>query len=776
MIFLGDLLLGGKIFLARDALQDFLPARLFEAKSLLSGEFPFWNPYLGGGKPFIAEPQSQALYPVNILFLLFKPAVALNLYWLVHLYIGGLGAWFFCRQIKVSSSAACLAAISFMLGVWLLAQLEFPNNGAAGAWIPLIFGVLARFHAALPVAPRPFAECWRQRRLVGALSILFAVQFFANFPEFIIYPCVGYALYIGVAAVMGKSWRVAATLTLLFMVSGALALLMTLPETLSTAELVPYSERAGAFDTRFNMASMSLTHLLSAIFPFIGGFPGFPDKHWEAGLFEFWIGAFYAGAVPLMVMPFAFGRWSQKKVGEKIPALAAGAMILVGIALALGENTPLYPWLHAHAPLLGHFRFPAKFLILVVLGALMLAALGADALAKKRAASLPLLVTLGCVVAVSGLLALILWLEPAWCVDLTGAAGAQGSPLMLERAGKFAMVAWLFLALAFVWVLALAKTKINTAALLGAGALLTFINLLVISRQLHPAAPAADTLTLAVPPALERVAADRDYRAVSVYAGVQQYLYADPRPEIYRWAGHAGSGGMWAQLGIRQQYSALLKLQKYHQLTALIYGDNAALSNQALDLFGVKWLIVGEPWQRILWGNAGRDLKIAERPTALPRFKLYAAPTPVADDGEAWRRIISGQFTPDAPLVEPVCLRDGDITTVPLTMINAAPADADKLNVVAETSNKITLQTETLGARLLWFGDTWYPGWRAAVDGRATPIHRVNYMFMGVEIPAGKHTVAFKFYPRHFTVSLSVALVALGVSLTLLLARKNKSR
>ncbi|MDR1303708.1 MAG: YfhO family protein, partial [Verrucomicrobiales bacterium] len=206
------------------------------------------------------------------------------------------------------------------------------------------------------------------------------------------------------------------------------------------------------------------------------------------------------------------------------------------------------------------------------------------------------------------------------------------------------------------------------------------------------------------------------------------------------------------------------------------YSDNPVLSNQALDLFGVKWLIVGEPWQRILWGNASRDLKIVERPTALPRFKLYAAQTPVADDAEAWRRIVSGQFTPDAPLVEPVCLYAGNIANYPLTMTNAAPADDDKLNVIAETSNKITLQTETVGARLLWFGDTWYPGWRAAIDGRATPIHRVNYMFMGVEVPAGKHTVEFKFYPRHFTASLSVALVALCVSLTLLLARKNKSR
>jgi hypothetical protein len=411
------------------------------------------------------------------------------------------------------------------------------------------------------------------------------------------------------------------------------------------------------------------------------------------------------------------------------------------------------------------------FLVLVALGLLMLAALGADALAKKRSAPLPLLVTLGGVVTVSGLLALLPWLAPDWCADLTGAAGAKIPLATLVRAGDFAMIAWVFLALAFAWIWALAKTSVKTAPLMLTGVLLVFVNLWIVSRQLHPAAAADDTLTVTAPAALDRVARDRDYRAFSIYSGVQQYLYADPRPEIYRWAGHAGSGGMWAGLGIRQQYSAMLKLQKYHQLTGLIYSDNATASNQALDLYGVKWLVTGAPWQSVLWGNAGHELKIIERPTAVPRFKLFAAHTPADSERAVWEHFSNGRFFKNAPLVEPACLLGGKPTTrpLPLTVANTDAAGTDTNNIpgtltVSESkNNRVILRANVTvsGGALLFFGDTWYPGWSAFVDGQETPVHRASLMFMGIPVPSGEHTITFEFYPVNFGKHSAIAALAL---------------
>jgi hypothetical protein len=221
----------------------------------------------------------------------------------------------------------------------------------------------------------------------------------------------------------------------------------------------------------------------------------------------------------------------------------------------------------------------------------------------------------------------------------------------------------------------------------------------------------------------------------------------------------------------------MLKLQKYHQLTALVYSQNAAQSNLALDWFGVKWIVTGAPWQNILWAGAPRELRMIERPAPLPRFKLFGALAPVADDAEAWQHIISGRATAATPLVEPICLLNGAATTRPLTMpaTPAGTAGGDRLQIARETANQITVQTESAGARLLWFGDTWYPGWRATIDGAEAPVHRANYMFMAVPVPPGRHTVRLEFWPRNLGWHLAGAtlgLLAIGALLVIPAARK----
>ncbi|MFN8524357.1 MAG: YfhO family protein [Chloroflexota bacterium] len=55
--------------------------------------------------------------------------------------------------------------------------------------------------------------------------------------------------------------------------------------------------------------------------------------------------------------------------------------------------------------------------------------------------------------------------------------------------------------------------------------------------------------------------------------------------------------------------------------------------------------------------------------------------------------------------------------------------------------------------------DTYYPGWRAYVDGVETPVWRANYLFRGVAIPKGEHTVELRFEPASIRVGLVLSAI-----------------
>ena len=68
------------------------------------------------------------------------------------------------------------------------------------------------------------------------------------------------------------------------------------------------------------------------------------------------------------------------------------------------------------------------------------------------------------------------------------------------------------------------------------------------------------------------------------------------------------------------------------------------------------------------------------------------------------------------------------------------------------------LRVGTPTPAVLVLADLHWPGWRVTVDGDERPLVRANYLFRGVALEPGQHTVEFRYAPDSFRVGAALSL------------------
>jgi hypothetical protein len=116
------------------------------------------------------------------------------------------------------------------------------------------------------------------------------------------------------------------------------------------------------------------------------------------------------------------------------------------------------------------------------------------------------------------------------------------------------------------------------------------------------------------------------------------------------------------------------------------------------------------------------------------------------------------------------------------TVVLDRPLDADQqpdvrksdpgvVDVRRYSDHSIALVTRAEGRRLLVISDVYFPGWIATVDGAPVPVHRANYAFRAVSVPAGEHVVEFSYRPASVRYGGYASLAGLVVVVVLLMRR-----
>lgn len=113
--------------LLADPLFQFEPWRIYSKESFANGDLPLWNDLNGAGAPFMANPQTQIFYPLNVLYYILPVEVSLIMIHLIKFFLFLFFTYVYLRAIKVSRTASVIGSIFASSGFMLL-WLQWPHS------------------------------------------------------------------------------------------------------------------------------------------------------------------------------------------------------------------------------------------------------------------------------------------------------------------------------------------------------------------------------------------------------------------------------------------------------------------------------------------------------------------------------------------------------------------------------------------------------------------------------------------------------------------------
>lgn len=156
-----------------------------------------------------------------------------------------------------------------------------------------------------------------------------------------------------------------------------------------------------------------------------------------------------------------------------------------------------------------------------------------------------------------------------------------------------------------------------------------------------------------------------------------------------------------------------------------------------------------------------RDTKtVAIRPNSLSRMMLFTQFEVIPDGQSAsgFGPVLDRLKAPDFQPLGEIVLQES-----PGFQSRSSGLNGKKLEFNEIDSDHIEVHVNSDGPALLFFDDSFHPGWVAEVNGLPQKVLEADYLFMAVPVPEGESHVVLKYKPRSFTIGLYCALVGIAV-------------
>jgi hypothetical protein len=98
-------------------------------------------------------------------------------------------------------------------------------------------------------------------------------------------------------------------------------------------------------------------------------------------------------------------------------------------------------------------------------------------------------------------------------------------------------------------------------------------------------------------------------------------------------------------------------------------------------------------------------------------------------------------------------------------LVELAMGTTEQVRVVRYEPERVEIDAVVAAPALLVLTDTFYPGWRATLDGVAVPILRADHAFRGLRLEAGRHRVVFFYAPDSVRAGAIISLAAAGIAI-----------